>query len=161
MRWRHRIRWKSATAAALLLLVSGATSAVLSAEARVIYMAAVEAKGATTEDKEPFPTADLPAGTGYVRKAPDPATGRWEVSVYQWSPATAIVRQGDHVTIEFVGINGAAHPVHIERYHPEHVVVKRGEAIRVRFTADTPGLFKIHCQVHEPTMVGYLLVLPR
>ena len=160
MRGRHHIRW-GAMAAVLLLLLGGATSNVLSAEERVIYMAAVEAKGATTVDKEPFPTAELPAGPGYVRKAPDPATGRWEVSVYQWSPATAIVRQGDHVTIEFVGINGAAHPVHIERYHPEHVVVKRGEAIRVRFTADTPGLFKIHCQVHEPTMVGYLLVLSR
>ena len=160
MRGRHHIRW-GAMAAVLLLLLAGATSNVLSAEERVIYIAAVEAKGATTVDKEPFPTAELPAGPGYVRKAPDPATGRWEVSVYQWSPATAIVRQGDHVTIEFVGINGAAHPVHIERYHPEHVVVKRGEATRVQFTADTPGLFKIHCQVHAPTMVGYLLVLPR
>ena len=157
---QRRHRWWSATAAALLLL-GGATSTVASADERVIYMAAVEAKGATTVDKEPFPTADLPAGAGYVRKGPDPATGRWEVSVYQWSPATAIVRQGDHVTIEFVGINGAAHPVHIERYHPEHIVVKRGEAIRVRFTADMPGLFTIHCQVHAPTMVGYLLVLPR
>ena len=148
-------------AAALLLLLGGATSTVLSAEERVIYMAAVEAKGATTVDKESFPTAELPAGAGYVRKAPDTATGRWEVSVYQWSPATAIVRQGDHVTIEFVGINGAAHPVQIERYHPEHFVVKRGEATRIRFTADASGLFKIYCQVHEPTMVGYLLVLPR
>lgn len=73
-----------------------AASTVLSAEERVIYMAAVEAKGATTVGKEPFPAADLPAGAGYVRRAPDPASGRWEVSVYQWSPATAIVRQGDH-----------------------------------------------------------------
>jgi plastocyanin len=161
MRRRRWIRWWSAMATALLLFLGGATATVLSAEERVIYMAAVEAKGAMTVDKEPFPAAALPAGAGYVRKAPDPATGRWEVSVYHWSPATAIVRQGDDVTIEFVRINSAAHPVHIERYHPEHVVVKRGEATRVRFTVDAAGLFEIHCPVHEPTMMGYLLVLPR
>lgn len=56
MQRRRRIRWWRATAAALLLLC-GATSTVVSADERVIYMAAVEAKGATTVDKAPFPTA--------------------------------------------------------------------------------------------------------
>lgn len=146
--------------AAAMVLLSGLTPASLAGEERVIYMAAIEPKGATTVDKEPFPTADLPRGAGYARKAPD-STGRWEVSVYQWSPATVVVQQGDRVTLEIIGINGASHPAHIDRYHPEHFVVKRGEITRIQFTADTPGTFKIHCQVHEPGMVGYLVVLPR
>ena len=146
--------------AAATVLLSGLAPSSPAAEDRVIYMAAIEPKGATTVDKEPFPTTELPKGAGYVRKSPD-ATGRWEVSVYQWSPATVVVQQGDHVTLEIIGINGTSHPAHIDRYHPEHFVVKRGEITRIQFTADTPGTFKIHCQVHEPGMVGYLVVLPR
>ena len=46
---------------------------------RVIYMAAVEMKGGTQKEKEPYPEAALPPGGGYEKKAPN-ATGRWEVS---------------------------------------------------------------------------------
>jgi plastocyanin len=130
------------------------------AEERTVYMAAVELKGATTVDKEPFPAGALPPGAGYVKKAPD-ATGRWEVSVYQFAPATVVVQQGDRVTLEIIGINGAIHNVHIDRFHPDHVAVKRGQIARVRFTADAPGLYRIHCLEHPPSMVGYLVVLPR
>ncbi len=42
---------------------------------RTISMAAIEPKGGATVDKEPFPTQQLPAGGGYVLKAPD-ASGR-------------------------------------------------------------------------------------
>lgn len=142
----------------LLLPQSGSGQA---ATERVVYMAAIEPKGGVTIDKEPFPVGDLPKGGGYVKKAPEPATGRWEVSVYQWSPGTVVVRQGDRVTLEIIGINGAKHTGHIDKYHPNEFVVNRGEIVRVQFTADTPGLFKIHCKEHEPTMEGYLVVLPR
>ncbi len=146
--------------AAATLLWSGLAPSSPGAEERVIYMTAIEPKGATTVDREPFPTTKLPQGAGYVRKSPD-ATGRWEISAYQWSPAIVVVQQGDRVTLEIIGINGASHAAHIDQYHPEHFVVKRGEITRIQFTADTPGTFKIHCQVHEPGMVGYLVVLPR
>ncbi len=149
----------SAVVAGPVIPVSGVTGQAI-AEERVIYIAAVEPKGGTTADAEPFPARELPKGPGYARKAPD-ATGRWEVSVYQWSPATVVVRQGDRVTLEIVGINGNVHAVHIDTYHPEHFVVKRGEVTRIQFTADTPGIFKIHCRNHEPTMEGQLVVLPR
>jgi plastocyanin len=124
-------------------------------------MAAIEPKGGTTVDREPYPAGELPMGGGYVKKAPDEATGRWEVSVYQFSPATVIVKQGELVTLELVGINGAKHTVHIEKFHPDHVTVTRGEIARVQFTADTPGIFKIHCKEHEPSMEGTLVVLAR
>ncbi|OGK88597.1 MAG: hypothetical protein A2X51_05675 [Candidatus Rokubacteria bacterium GWC2_70_24] len=130
------------------------------AEERVVYMALIEPKGGVTVDKEPYPTAELPKGGGYVKKAPDPS-GRWEVSVYQFSPASIVVKQGDRVTLEMIGINGAKHSVHVDKYRPDHVLVKRGEIARIQFTADTPGMFKIHCQEHEPSMEGLLVVLPR
>lgn len=129
-------------------------------EERVIYLAAIEPKGGVTVDKESFPAAPLPKGGGYVLNAPNPQ-GRWEVSVYQFSPATVVVRQGERVALEIVGINGAKHSVHIDKYHPQHFVVKRGEIGRIKFTADTPGLFKIHCEEHLPSMEGTLVVLPR
>src|SRR3990172_7662917 len=86
---------------------------------RVIYMAAIEPKGGVTVDKEPYPGAPLPKGGGYVLNAPNPQ-GRWEVSVYQWSPSTIVVRQGERVALEIVGINGAKHSAHIDRYIPHH-----------------------------------------
>ena len=127
---------------------------------RVIYMAAIEPKGGVTVDKEPYPGAPLPKGGGYVLNAPNPQ-GRWEVSVYQWSPSTIVVRQGERVTLEIVGINGGKHSGHIDKYHPDHFEVKRGQITRVQFTADTAGIFKIYCKEHEPSMEGTLVVLPR
>ena len=144
-------------AGALLL---GFASGLQAAEDRVIYLAAIEPKGGVTVDKEPFPNGELPKGGGYVKTAPNQA-GRWEVSVYQFSPATVVVKQGERVTLEMVGINGAKHSVHVEKYLPKHSVLKRGEIVRLQFTADTPGIFKIHCEEHQPAMEGTLVVLPR
>ena len=81
--------------------------------------------------------------------------------MYQFSPATIVVKQGDRVTLEMFGVNGAKHSVHVDKYRPDHVLVKRGEIARIQFTADTPGLFTIHCKEHEPGMEGQLVVLPR
>ncbi len=148
--------WGVVLAAAVSVLALG----VQAAEERVIYMALIEPKGGVTVDKEAFPAGDLPQGGGYVKKAPD-ASARWEVSAYQFSPATVVVKQGDRVTLEMIGINGAKHSVHVDKYRPDHTLVKRGEITRLQFTADTPGIFKIHCKEHEPTMEGSLVVLPR
>ncbi len=131
-----------------------------STDERVIYLAAIEPKGGVTIDKEPFPTTPLPKGGGYVLNPPNPQ-GRWEVSTYQWSPSTIVVRQGERVTLQIVGINGGKHSGHIDRYVPNQFTVKRGEITRVQFAADTPGVFKIHCEEHKPSMEGTLVVLPR
>ncbi len=126
---------------------------------RTIYVAAVEPKGGVTVDKEPFPSAALPTGGGYVLKSPDD-TGRWEVSTYRWEPGLVVVNQGDIVTLEIVGINGKEHPFSIDGYDVSGVV-KRGEVTRVTFTADKAGIFKIACGAHLPTMQGELIVLAR
>lgn len=140
----------------VVLSACGGSSASIPVE-RTIYMAAVEPKGGVTVDKEPFPEAALPEGGGYILKEPDD-TGRWEVSTYRFEPATVIVNQGDIVTLEIVGINGATHPFSIEGYDVSGTIT-RGKVMRVTFTADKAGIFKINCSIHLPTMTGHLVVL--
>jgi hypothetical protein len=156
---------EAGTAAAILLpLAAALTSAgsVGPAQAagreRTITMVAIEPKGGASADKEPFPTGALPEGKGYALKPPD-ASGRWEVSTYRWEPSQIIVNQGDEVTLEILGVNGAEHPTVIEGYDISFTV-KRGELTTVRLTADKPGVFEFRCGVHEPSMVGELIVLP-
>jgi plastocyanin len=129
------------------------------AEQRFFTIAAVEPKGGTTTDKEPFPHHALPEGGGYILKQPD-QTGRWEVSTYVWQPSQIIVSEGDDVTLEFVGINGAEHPTTIAGYD-KALVLKRGNVVRLEFKADKAGTFKIACATHRPSMVGELIVLPK
>ncbi|MGQ0600930.1 MAG: cupredoxin domain-containing protein [Anaerolineales bacterium] len=141
-----------------VLAACGGSSAPASAPVeRTIYMAAVEPKGGTTVDKEPFPSAALPAGDGY-KLVPPNADSRWEVSTYRWEPGTIVVNQGDIVTLEIVGINGANHPFVIEGYNVSGAI-KRGEVTRVTFTADKAGIFRITCGIHLPTMTADLVVL--
>ena len=124
---------------------------------RTIYVAAIEPKGGTHVDNEPFPEKPLPSGGGYHLKEPD-AKGRWEVSTYRWDPGTIVVNQGDRVTLEIVGINGDEHPFTIEGYWISDVV-RRGRITRVDFTADKSGIFKIICRKHAPAMQADLVVL--
>ena len=148
-----------ATVLALVLGLAAADAPRAQSPDRVVYVAAVEMKGGTQQDKEPYPTGPLPAGGGYV-KAPPNAAGRWEVSVYQWSPATIVVQQGETVTLEIVGINGDVHPSMIPGL-AESFVVKRGELTRVTFTARAPGLYPLICTKHQPSMQGTVVVLPK
>jgi hypothetical protein len=141
---------------ALATLFAVAASDPAQAEKRFFVMTAIEPKGGTTVDKEAFPTDPLPAGGGYVITPPN-AAGRWEVSAYVWDPRQIIVNQGDEVTIEFVGINGAHHGTTISGYG-KSLVVKRGQVTRVTFVADKAGVFPIVCANHPPSMVAELVV---
>ena len=142
---------------AVLAACGGSSAPAAAPVERTIYMAAVEPKGGVTVDKEPFPSAALPEGGGYILKEPN-ADGRWEVETYRWDPGTIVVNQGDIVTLEIVGINGTEHPFTIEGYNLSGVV-KRGQITRVTFTADKAGIFKLTCGVHLPTMRADLVVL--
>jgi len=125
---------------------------------RHFVITAVEPKGGANVEKEPFP-GPLPEGGGYVLKKPDD-TGRWEVAVYVFDPRQIIVDEGDEVTLEFVGINGASHPITIEAYG-QTFELKRGHISKVTFTADKPGRHSIICSAHLPTMISELIVTPR
>jgi len=143
---------------AMVLLVSGLPDGAQAAK-RSFTIAAVEPKGGATVDKEPFPGTALPAGGGYVLKQPD-QTGRWEVSTYVWLPSQIIVTEGDEVSLEFIGINGAEHPTTIVGYD-KALMLRRGHVVRVEFTADKAGTFQIICAHHRPSMVAELIVLPK
>jgi hypothetical protein len=143
----------------LLVLAAAGTTGQVQAEKRNFTIAAVEMKGGATVDKEQFPTVALPPGPGYVLTKPNDA-GRWEVSVYMWAPSQITVNQGDAVTLEFVGINGASHPTTIAGYN-KSFELKRGQATKISFTADKAGVFPIQCATHAPSMVSELVVLPR
>lgn len=125
---------------------------------RVIYMTALEYKGSTAVANEPFPGGPAPAGGGYILK--EPVDGRWETSTYRWEPGLIVVYQGDEVELNIWGVNGKEHPSYIEGYVTEFKV-KRGQLTTLRFTADKPGLFRIVCSAHLPSMQSWLLVLPR
>ena len=128
-------------------------------ERRFFTVLAVEPRGGVNAAQEAFPTEPLPPGGGYVVRPPDP-TGRWEVSAYVWSPSQIVVRQGDEVTLEFVGINGASHPTEIKGLG-KAFALSRGRAVRVEFKADLPGVHAIICGTHQPSMRGEIVVLPR
>ncbi|MCS4538272.1 MAG: cupredoxin domain-containing protein [Thaumarchaeota archaeon] len=126
---------------------------------RTFYLSAIEPKGTASVSKEPFPTQMLPAGGGYVLKEPD-KDGNWVVETYVWQPAYLVAQQGDRVTLNILGVNGATHTTEIEGYDKQFVV-KRGELTTVSFIADKAGTFRITCKTHSPSMEGALLVLPR
>lgn len=130
------------------------------AEKRFFTVLAVEPKGGATVEKEPFPSSTLPEGGGYVRTQPDAKTSRWEVSAYVWQPSQIVVSEGDEVTLEFVGINGAAHPTSIAAFG-QTFIVNRGQAHRITFTADKAGILGIVCGTHKPSMSGELIVMPK
>ena len=125
---------------------------------RTIYINLIEPKGSTNIEKEPFPTKALPEGGGYELKPPD-ETGKWVVETYTFSPSVIVVNQGDTVNIKMLGLNGALHKISIENYVDEFDI-HRGELKEISFVADKTGTFKMSCDVHQPAMEGYLMVLP-
>ena len=128
-------------------------------EKRFFTIAAVEPRGGVSVSQEAFPAEPLPAGGGYVIRQPD-QTGRWEVSAYVWAPSQVVVHQGDEVTLEFVGINGAHHPTEIKGID-KAFTLKRGHVMQIQFKAEKPGIFPIICSTHQPSMRGEIVVLPR
>lgn len=140
------------------LLVAACGTAGAPPAKRTIYMSALEYKGTTEVAKEPFPPAAAPTGGGYELKAP--ADGKWQTSTYRWEPGTVVVNQGDEVELQIWGVNGANHPGRIEGYD-KTFTVKRGQLTSVSFRADKAGIFRILCDVHNPSMTGTLVVLGR
>ncbi len=71
-----------------------------------------------------------------------------------------MAREGERVTLEIIGINGAEHAASLPPF-VQSFRVKRGQLTRVTFTANRAGLFPVLCVTHQPSMTGYLVVLPR
>ena len=143
-----------------LAMIIPAGSAVVFADEheQTIYMSAIEPKGTTNLEKEPFPEEPLPGGGGYALKEPN-EDGDWVVETYVWLPGEVTVREGDEVNLQILGVNGSLHTAFIEDYDLEFEVT-RGALTEVAFTADKPGVFQIFCTIHQPSMTGRLIVLP-
>ena len=124
---------------------------------RTIKLAAYELKGGTNVSKEPFPGGEFSGG--YAIKPPNDE-GRWEVENYTWLPGQITVNQGDAVTLEVFGVNGARHDSEIEGY-VDGFVVERGKLTTVKFTANKAGVFKLICNTHPESMIADFVVLAR
>ena len=78
------------------------------------------------------------------------------------TPATLIVKKGDHVKITLVNLaESGVHAFAIDGYGINAAVNnKEGDNTKVvEFTADKAGLFRIFCSMHPGHVGGQLLVL--
>lgn len=126
---------------------------------RTFYINAVEPKGTANIAKEPFPDSTLPAGEGYELKKPD-EQGNWVIETYVFDPSVIVVYEGDQVTLNILGVNGKVHAISVKGYVDEFEL-HRGELKSVTFTADKAGTIEFICSIHQPTMHGQIIVLPR
>jgi hypothetical protein len=134
---------------------------------RTIYMSAVEYKGGANVADETYPPAAepgtkalAPLGGGYDLAEPD-ATGRWEVESYRFEPGFTVVRKGERVTLEIVGINGALHEAYLiaPSGAKTDVVITRGRMTLGKFRPTELGLWKLICETHPPAMTADILVI--
>ncbi|TAK21841.1 MAG: hypothetical protein EPO26_13805 [Chloroflexota bacterium] len=137
---------------------------------RTFYMTGLEYKGSTsTKDLPAPPVAPNKIGDGYRYKPPGEADKgdptKWEVSTYRWEPGLLQVFRGDKVSLVGFIVNGDHHKVWIEDPKGQVVVKEqdwqRGREYKASFVADKVGYYKIHCDEHDPSMTGYVLVTPR
>ncbi len=114
--------------------------------------------GAGDHSPEPFPATAPKSSGGFIVKPPDPK-GEWSVRAFAFHPSQVVVRQGDTVMLNFVGVQGSSHNIAVDG-QPEQLALKRGEMKSVRFVADQPGIVRFVSVGREPTMQGSVLVLP-
>lgn len=157
---------KSITLCLLVVAVFGTSlwtvsepSIAETSEKRVLYMTAVEPKGTTHIDKEPFPKKPAPKGDGYILKKPN-ENGMWTSGAYRFDPGLLVAYEGEEVELHIWGVHGSIHHSTIEGFNIPFNV-ERGQNTIVNFKADKPGIFNIVCHDHMPIMQAQLLILPK
>ncbi len=165
--------WRATSLAGLVLLVAfhvlGEAGSQSATTAHTIFVAAIEATGATTADKLDPPEVDptnLSKGYGFKPPGTDPrAPRRWEVSSFLFTPGFVAVHRGDHVTLTVFVVNGDEHEVRIVAPDGKTVIapalLKRGQEYRVTFVAEHAGTYHLSCARHAPTMTTAILSLSR
>jgi plastocyanin len=126
---------------------------------RTFYISTIRFDGTGNVTEEPFPNSTLPAGEGLALSPPD-EEGDWSIRMYAFDPSQIVVYEGDQVTLNFLGVNADVHNITVNRY-AEPFELHRGELKTVAFTADRAGTIDFNCQIHQPTMHGQIIVLPR
>ncbi len=115
--------------------------------------------GAGDHSPEPFPATAPKSSGGFIVKPPDPK-GEWSVRAFAFHPSQVVVRQGDTVQLNFLGVQGPAHKIAVDG-QPGQLALRRGEVKSVRFVADRPGIVRFVSVGREPNMQGSVVVLPR
>lgn len=158
-----------AAAAALLLGLATTAHGQQAGTTREYFVAAVELKGSTTADKLAPPEEnpkDRSKGYGFSAPGYDStAPLKWEVASYLWSPAMMLAYRGDEIKLTTFVVNGDEHKTWVEGPDGEEAMAEttlnRGREYELSFSAAKAGVYRLICTTHEPTMVGYILVLPR
>lgn len=136
---------------------------------RHYFVTGVEWKGTTSADSLDPPSLDpknLSDGYGFNPVGFDSGNPRnWRVASYVWSPASMIAYQGDTVSLTIFILNGNVHETWVADPDGDPVVqdieMNRGREYKISFTASKVGTYELICNEHEPTMTGYIQVLPR
>jgi plastocyanin len=155
-------------AGAMLAALFGSASAqpAKSEQVREFYIKTVHidgqtsTKGAMDHKAEAFPEdSSLPAGAGLQLSKPD-ADGNWHVRAFAFEPSQIVVNEGEPVRLNFVGVQGISHSIHLEGDGvDEKFTLKRGYLHAVDFTPTKPGVIEIECYDHQPSMKGEIVVL--
>jgi plastocyanin len=119
-------------------------------------------KGGMDHKPEPFPEdSSLPAGAGLQLSKPD-ADGNWRMRAFAFEPSQIVVKEGEPIRLNFVGVQGMSHTIHVEGEGvDEKFTLKRGYLHTVDFTPTKPGVVEIECYDHQPSMNGEIVVLAR
>jgi plastocyanin len=85
-----------------------------------------------------------------------------KIESYRWDPGTIVVDKGKEVQFRIYGVNGKAHPFHIEGTDVKGTV-KKGEESVFNVTFDKKGTYKLVCDTHDTIekngpMIGYIVV---
>lgn len=157
---------KGATGAAGATGPAGGFNA--SPSTKEFHLNVIEIKGTTNTDELDPPTVNpgsLSDGYGYRAPGFDADSPKnWLVQSYMWSPAAMTVVAGDTVELTMFVLNGNIHETWLEAPDGSEAVTEftmnRGREYFKTFAADQPGVYRLICNTHEPTMNAYITVLP-
>lgn len=152
---------------------------------RTIHLQATEQDAHRSTDDDPFPTETVEAFPSYFGDGEDPFAraglegyyllmtdeAEWRIGSYLFLPQEILAYEGEELTLEIFGVRGDEHGtilrgpdgevVESTDGEPIDFVVDRGELETVTFVADRPGLYRLVCHDHPPTMTTNIHVLPR
>ncbi len=139
------------------------------ATTRAVQITAFEVKGGTTASELTPPSVDpstLSDGYGWYPLGFDEGNpDKWQVASYMWTPGTVTAFQGDTLNLNFFVLNGNEHDVWIEGPDGETVLeeteMNRGREYQITLRVTKPGVYRLICNTHEPTMTAEIVVLPR
>jgi len=161
------IRFESISVAVTTLLLACACASAAEQGPRNFYIKTVHidgkanVSGDASHPPEPFPAGNLPGGGGLKLTKPD-QNGDWKMRAFTFQPSQIIVHQDDQVRLNFIGVQGPKHTIHVAGEGvDQRITLSRGTMETVEFIAGKPGIVEIECYDHEPVMNAEVVILPK